>query len=234
MRIEPTKHWKTAMQGYEQELMALVKQYPDATVLELGGGRWPSFRVSDMPDNLKAYTVNDINPNELELAGPDYEKACFDVSGDSSAFSDRYEVVFSRFLAEHVQNGPAMHRNVYNVLKPGGTAFHLIPTLYSSPFVINKFFPEKLSSKLLEALTPRREISPKFPAYYSACQGNTRKMQKLFKDIGYSKVEIRDFYGHFYYEKIPVVREVEDFLSGMAARNDWSWYASYAYIKASK
>ena len=30
------------------------------------------------------------------------------------------------------------------------------------------------------------------------------------------------------------VREVEDFLSGMAARNDWSWYASYAYIKASK
>ncbi|WP_262984823.1 hypothetical protein [Sphingomonas daechungensis] len=97
-----------------------------------------------------------------------------------------------------------MHRNVFNVLKPGGAAFHLIPTLFASPFVINRIFPERLSSKLLELLTPRREISPKFPAYYSACHGDTRKMRKMFKDIGYSRVEIRNFYGHFYYEKIPV------------------------------
>lgn len=234
MRIEPSKHWHTAMHDYERNLMALVSQFPDATILELGGGRRPSFRLSEMPDNVKAYTVNDIDPSELELAGPEYEKACFDVSGDSSAFADRYDVVFSRFLAEHVPDGLAMHRNVYNVLKPGGAAFHLIPTLYASPFVINRIFPERLSAKLLKVLTPRREISPKFPAYYSACHGDTRKMRKILKDIGYSRVEIRNFFGHFYYEKIPVLRELEDLVSGLAAQNDWAWYSSYAYITAYK
>ena len=234
MRIEPGKHWKTAMQGYHQELMAIVERYPNANILELGGGRWPSFRVKEMPSNVAIYTVNDIDPNELANAPDEYATACFDVSGDSSAFADNYDVVFSRFLAEHVPDGPAMHRNVFKVLKPGGTAFHLIPTMYSSPFVINKLMPERLSSRLLSLLTPRRHISPKFPAHYSACYGDTRKMRRLFKDIGYSKVEIRNFFGHFYYEKIPVVREAEDFLSSLAAQNDWSWYASYAYITARK
>lgn len=234
MRIEPRKHWQTAMQGYADELMSLVRNYPNANILELGGGRWPSFRVSEMPDNIGAYTVNDIDPNELAHNGPEYEKACFDVSGDSSAFKDTYDVVFSRFLAEHVADGVAMHRNVYNVLKPGGAAFHLIPTMYASPFVINRFFPERLSAKLLSLLTPRRDISPKFPAYYSACHGDTRKMRKMFKDIGYSRVEIRNFFGHFYYEKIPVARELEQFVSSLAAKNDWSWYSSYAYITAYK
>ena len=234
MKIEPRKHWQTAMQGYADELKALVSQYPDANILELGGGRWPSFRVSEMPENIKHYTVNDIDPNELAFNGPEYEKACFDVSGDSSAFKDTYDVVFSRFLAEHVPDGPAMHRNVHNVLKPGGVAFHLIPTLYASPFIINRWFPERLSAALLKAFTPRREISPKFPAHYSACHGDTRKMRKLFNDIGYSKVEIRNFFGHFYYEKIPVARELQELVSGIAAKNDWSWYSSYAYIKAYK
>ena len=234
MRIEPRKHWKTAMQGYERELMDIVERYPDANILELGGGRWPSFRLDEMPKNVAIYTVNDVDPNELANAPPGYKTACFDVSGDSSAFSDTYDVVFSRFLAEHVPDGPAMHDNVFKVLKPGGTAFHLIPTLYSSPFVINKLMPETLSSKLLAMFTPRRDISPKFPAHYSACHGDTGRMRKMFENIGYSKVEIRNFFGHFYYEKMPVIREVEDLLSGLAAKNDWSWYSSYAYITAHK
>ena len=234
MRIEPGKHWKTAMQGYERELMDIVERYPRANILELGGGRWPSFRLEEMPKNVAVYTVNDVDPNELANAPPGYKTACFDVSGDSSAFSDTYDVVFSRFLAEHVPDGPAMHRNVFKVLKPGGTAFHLIPTLYSSPFVINKLMPERLSSRLLAMFTPRRDISPKVPAHYSACHGDTARMRKMFEDIGYSKVEIRNFFGHFYYEKMPVVRELEDLLAGLAAKNDWSWYSSYAYITAHK
>ena len=50
----------------------------------------------------------------------------------------------------------------------------------------------------------------------------------------HSRVEIRNFFGHFYYEKIPVARELEQFVSSLAAKNDWSWYSSYAYITAYK
>jgi len=234
MQIEPDKSWLTAMQNYERELVSIVERYPNARILELGAGRYPSFRISQMPPGIESYTVNDIDENELARLSPEYERACFDVSGDASAFADRYDVVFSRFLAEHVPDGLAMHRNVHEVLKPGGVAFHLIPTLYASPFLLNRLLPERLTAPLLKLLTPRREISPKFPAHYSQCYGDVPRMRKMFADIGYSRVEIREFFGHFYYEKIPGLRQAEQYLSALASRRGWSWYSSYAYITAYK
>lgn len=228
------KSWLEAMQGYDNTLRSLIERYPDADILELGGGRWPSFRLSEMPSNLKSYTVNDISENELSLVPKGYDKACFDVSGDASAFEGRYDVVFSRFLAEHVRDGRGMHRNIHKVLKPGGVAFHLIPTLYALPFVINRLLPERVGQKVLDVFSPRREISPKFPAYYSQCYGDTRDMRRMFKEIGYERVEIRNFYGHFYYEKIPGLRQVEKWFSELASRNEWSIVSSYAYIFAYK
>ncbi|MES2339656.1 MAG: class I SAM-dependent methyltransferase [Pseudomonadota bacterium] len=235
MTIEPSKYWQTALDGYDDQLKSIVAGYPQADILELGGGRRPSFAISDMPSNIATYTVNDVSADELALTAPEYEKACFDVGGDASNFEGRYDVVFSRFLAEHVRNGHQMHRNVHRVLKPGGVAFHLIPTLYASPFVINRLLPERLTHKMLTTLFPiRKTISPKFPAYYSVCRGNTPGMRKTFADMGYRQVEIREFYGHYYYDRLPVIRDIENALSSIAAKNDWSWYTSYAYITAYK
>jgi hypothetical protein len=88
--------WETAMTGYADELKALVAGYPAAKLLELGAGRWPSFRLDEMPGTIESYTVNDISEHELSLLPEGYEKACFDVSGDAANFSDSYDVVFSR------------------------------------------------------------------------------------------------------------------------------------------
>ena len=228
------KSWLDAMHGYDDTLRSIVARYPKADILELGGGRWPSFRLAEMPDNLRTYTVNDISDAELALVPEGYDKACFDVAGSASAFENRFDVVFSRFLAEHVRDGKAMHRNVYKVLKPGGVAFHLIPTLYALPFVINRLLPERVGQKVLDAFSPRREISPKFPAYYSHCHGDTRAMRRMFEDLGYSRVEIRNFYGHFYYENIPGLRGLEKWFAGLASRKQWSSVSSYAYIFAYK
>ena len=127
-----------------------------------------------------------------------------------------------------------MHRNVHQVLRAGGVAFHLIPTLYALPFVINKFLPERLTFALLKRLSPRRAISPKFPAYYSACYGNPEKMRRMLLELGYSQVEVKTFYGHFYYEKIPVLSAAHRWFSALAARREWSFMSSYAYIRAWK
>lgn len=234
MKIETAKAWDTAMMGYGDALKAIVARYPQADILELGAGRFPSFRLAEMPDTIRSYTVNDISEHELSLLPEGYDKACFDVSGDASNFRDTYDVVFSRFLAEHVPDGEAMHRNVFQVLRKGGTAFHLIPTLYALPFVINKFLPEKVAFKLLEKLSPRRAISPKFPAYYSACYADPARMERMLRAIGFTEVEVRPFYGHFYYEKIPGLKQIHESFSGLAARRDWTALGSYAYIRAVK
>jgi SAM-dependent methyltransferase len=228
------KSWLDAMHGYDDTLRSIVSQYPNADILELGGGRWPSFPLAEMPNNLRSYTVNDISDAELALVPEGYDKACFDVAGDASAFENHYDVVFSRFLAEHVRDGKAMHRNVNKVLKPGGVAFHLIPTLYALPFVINKLLPERVGQKVLDTFSPRREISPKFPAHYSHCHGNTWAMRRMFEELGYNRVEIRNFYGHFYYENIPGLRDLEKWFSALASRKQWSSVCSYAYIFAYK
>jgi len=234
LKIEPSKAWDTAIASYAGELKNIVAAYPDANILELGAGRFPSFWISEMPKTIGSYTVNDISEEELSRLPEGYEKACFDVSGDAANFRDTYDVVFSRFLAEHVPDGEAMHRNVFSVLRKGGTAFHLIPTLYAFPFVINKLLPERLTAKLLSVFSPGRAISPKFPAYYSACYGSPARMTALLKSMGYSHVEVRNFYGHFYYEKIPGLKEVHEQFSALAAQRNWSVLSSYAYIRAVK
>lgn len=232
--MEAEKSWETGMLGYGDVLKGVVASFPHADVLELGAGRRPSFTLDEMPSSIQSYTVNDISPEELALLPQGYDDACFDVSGDASNFSDHYDVVFSRFLAEHVSDGEAMHRNVHQVLRDGGVAFHLIPTLYAVPFVINKLLPERLTSWVLKVFAPRRAINPKFPAYYSMCYGSPEKMGQMLARIGYSKVEIKNFYGHFYYEKIPLLRGVHRWFSDLAARRNWTSLSSYAYIKAYK
>lgn len=234
MAIAKEKAWDTSMTSYAAELKAIVARYESADILELGAGRWPSFRIDQMPDCVSSYTVNDISADELALLPEGYNKAQFDVSGDASNFRDNYDVVFSRFLAEHVPDGVAMHRNVYSVLRKGGTAFHLIPTLPSVPFLVNKYLPEWLGSAILKLVSPRREISPKFPAPYSACHSDPDRMIAMLRDIGYSDVQFRNFYGHFYYEKIPVVNKIHENFSEFVADRNMHRFGSYAYITAVK
>lgn len=234
MAIDKAKAWDTSMLGYGDKLKSIVAEFENAEILELGAGRRPSFELSDLPASISGYTVNDISEDELSLLPPGYKSACFDVSGDASNFGDRYDVVFSRFLAEHVPDGVAMHRNVHQVLKKGGVAFHLIPTLYAVPFLVNKYMPEQLSSWVLKTFAPRRSINPKFPAPYSACYSNPKLMTAMLKDIGYREVEFQNFYGHFYYEKLPVIKGLHERFSALAAARDWHLFGTYAYIIARK
>lgn len=232
--MKAEQSWETSMLGYGDALKSIVSAYPEADILELGAGRRPSFTMEEMPGTIRSYTVNDVSAEELALLPDGYDMACFDVSGDASNFTSKYDVVFSRFLAEHVADGEAMHRNVHQVLRDGGAAFHLIPTLYAFPFIINKLLPERLTAKVLKTFAPRRAINPKFPAYYSMCYGNPELMIRKLSQIGYRKIEVRNFYGHFYYEKIPGLRTVHKWFSDIAAKRNWTMLSSYAYIKAIK
>jgi len=233
MEMEASQHWKTGWDEYERRLLALIESYPRPDVLELGGGGRPMWNLGEAPANMGSYTVNDFDQRELDKIDDGYSKACFDVCGDASAFAGRYDVVFSRFLAEHLPDGLAMHRNVLQVLKPGGVAIHLIPKLYASPFVVNSLLPERLAHKLLVKYFPFR-LTGKFPAYYSFCRGGTAKMRRALDVMGYRKTEVHAFYGHEYYDAIPGIRQIDEFLSALAARNEWSWYSSYAVIVAFK
>jgi SAM-dependent methyltransferase len=226
---------RAAFQTYLPRLSELISDYPAADILELGGGRDPSFKLSELPSNVATYTVNDIDAAELALAGPEYRRAKFDVIGNVQEFESKYDVIFSRTLAEHVKDGRAMHANVLKLLRPGGVAFHMMPTLYAPPFVLNLMLPEGLSRRVLHAFFPhRRDDRPKFPAYYSWCFGNRSKMERMLSELGYEQVSMTNFYGHNYFKAVPVLGTLDRTFSSLAAKRDWTSFSSFGHICARK
>ncbi len=233
--VDDTDH-RAARDGYKDRVKALLGSRPGLRVLELGGGCWPMFSLDELPATVASYTLNDIDPDLLARAPAGYETACFDVTGDMQGFAGRFDVVFSQFLAEHVRDGYRFHRNVHDLLAPGGTAIHLNPTLFAPPFVINKLMPERATQALVNAFRRERirRGYPKFPAHYSYCWANEEKMRRRLRPIGFERISVRPFYGHPYYDNLPGLRQIGERIAGFCARHDLRLFASYAYVQTWK
>lgn len=225
-----------AWSNYKAEVVRLINSKPRPDMIEIGAGRNPLFSDTELPENVGSYTIGDISRKELDRAPGSWKKCCFDVCGDISSVPARFDLAFTQMLAEHVPDGHRFHSNVFSLLKPGGIAFHFMPTLYSPPFVINKLLPEFLSEGLLRAFFGNRTDDgiPKFPARYSMCYGNSPRLKRRFLSVGYADVDIRTFYGHNYFSKIPIVRELDSGLTRLAYKRSLTQFGSYAYVTLAK
>ncbi|MFQ5773418.1 MAG: class I SAM-dependent methyltransferase [Kiloniellaceae bacterium] len=222
-----------AWDRFKATVAEIVSRVEGADIIEIGGGRSPLFSREDLPANVASYTINDISQSELDLAPSHWRKACFDICGDLGPARAQYDVVFSKMLAEHVPDGDKFHANVFRLLKSGGTAFHFMPTLYAPPFVLNKLLPETLSRGIVRRFFGNRhdEGEPKFPARYSMCYGRSERLIRRYRSIGYAEVDIQTFYGHGYFDRIPVVRGLDRALARFAYRHDLTFLGAYAYVR---
>ncbi|MGI9303179.1 MAG: methyltransferase domain-containing protein [Gammaproteobacteria bacterium] len=232
--LERTSQFAWANYKAEVERLIVSKSRPD--IIEIGAGRNPLFSELDLPENVGSYTLGDISRKELDLAPRLWNKSCFDICGDVSSVTARFDVAFTRMLAEHVPDGYRFHSNVFSLLKPGGVAIHFMPTLFSPPFVINKVLPDRLSRKILSAFFSNRndEEIPKFPAHYSMCYGKSARLIKRYRSIGYTGVDVRTFYGHGYFSKIPILRELDDTMTNLAHKWSWTLFGAYAFVTLAK
>ena len=223
--------WNT----FEERVLNLIGNFHAPDVLELGGGRRPLFSEKDIPTNVNTYTVNDISQKELDLLPSYYKQALFDVCGNTDGYEEKYDLIFSKMLAEHVSDGSKMHQNIYRMLKPGGIAFHFHPKLYASPFIINFLLPEALSRSLLFKFFPnRKEDIPKFPARYSWCKGSKTSIESRLNTVGFSAVDAEPFYGHSYYRKIPILNSIEKMATSIYMKNEVSTFATFVFLKTQK
>jgi SAM-dependent methyltransferase len=230
---EPPMDSRLAAQDFGKVVRGLCAAYDRPDILEIGGGAKPLFRPGAWPDNVASYTINDISQEELDQAPAEYRKACFDICDPAEGLEGRFDVVFSKFVAEHVRDGASMHGNVYRMLKPGGVAFHLFPTLYALPFLINWLIPEGLSRGAVFLLNPvRRDSRRKFPAYYSWCAGSSERIRSNILSVGYADVEVERFYGHNYLSRVPLLSSVERAWVGAIRKAEVTRLGSYAYVFA--
>ena len=216
---------------FEQRVTSLIIGSGAATVCDIGGGRLPMLSPEQAERLNVTYTVLDISREELDLAPVIFDKVCADVAASNFTPDRRVDLAFSHMVAEHVRNGETFHRNVYNMLNPGGLAVHIFPTLYSLPFIVNRIVPDRAASVILNIVAPRdRSLHEKFPARYSWTRGPTKRQLNRLRGVGFEIIEYSAGFGHTYYDRLPIIRTLGRATSQMARRRGWYAFSSYAVV----
>lgn len=235
-----TSDWNWSWSSYKATVAALSAEYGLTRHLEIGGGRDPLFA----PDEARALglsvTLNDISAAELARAPAAFDKICCDIAAPDTMKAvapGAYDLVYSRMVMEHVRDARLLWANQHALLREGGVALAFFPTLYAPAFALNRMVPERVSSAILQRLFPDRGDegdNPKFPALYSHCYGDERKLAPMLKEIGFREVLVLPFYGYSYFWRIPVLRGVDAAFTRFVAARDWRLFTSFAYLLAVK
>jgi SAM-dependent methyltransferase len=229
-----------AWDNYRGVILGLARHFGLGRLCEIGGGRDPLFLPEEAARLGLAVTVNDIDAYELSLCPEGLSKARFDIAGDLSepdARPESYDLMFSRMVFEHVDGVERAWANIHTLLRPGGVALAFFPTLWNPVFALNHLLPERASRAILHALFPGRRDGgedPKFPALYDWCRSRDGLLKPMLARAGFADAHIQPFWGHGYFERIPLARELDWAFNRFAALTDWRLMSSYAYVLARK
>ncbi|MDT7573152.1 MAG: hypothetical protein QOE05_3326 [Actinomycetota bacterium] len=206
-------HWRAGLSGFPATLRQLIADHEPASICDVGGGASAALTVDEVQELRVRYTLLDISKRELEKSPGAYHKVEADIASPDLAqtLADRFDLMHSRMVAEHVEHPESMHQNVFDLLNPGGHAIHLMPTLWDPAFVLNWLLPERLAGKVLAKLQPTRRLrrdQAKFPAYYRWCRGPSRRQIRRIEAIGYEVVAVSAYFGTGYAMRIPVLNKL--------------------------
>ena len=225
-----------AAPGY---IEAVVEREGARSVLEIGGGRSPTLNPEEVRAGSIEYTVNDIDPSELDLVDPAYATLCLDMSASLPAAVShrRFDLIFSRMVNEHVADGATYYANIFGLLNPGGLSVHFFATLYTVPTLVNRVVPERVSARLRDFAFARRSHDDgyeKFPARYSWCLGPSSLMLRRFEGIGFEVEDYVGFFGHAYYRRVPALHKLEQAKVRWLMRHPLSAFTSSAVVSLRK
>lgn len=222
---------KNEWDDYSALVERLVLEVGARVICDVGGGANPVLSTDFIRKYDLEYVLMDISVVELQKAPDGITKIIQDIEAENIDLPKKFDLVVTKMLAEHLRNGEAFHRNIANMLKPGGLAIHYFPTLYALPFLINKFVSSRVSSFLLRVFLPRDLYQTgKFPAYYSFCFGPTPLMLKMLTERGYEIIEFRGYFGNRYWSKVPIVSTLQRFYSLILSRFPIPYLTSFAQV----
>ena len=213
----------------------LAREHEVRSICDLGGGANPVLALDDIEQLGLRYLVVDGSGEELAKAPGGYETRRLDIGNASFDLEgERFDLVVSRFAAEHVADPVLFHSTARALLRPGGRAAHFFPTLPSPPFVVNRLLMEPGSRRVLNLLQPRIRHEQgqhgKFRAYYRWCEGPTRRQYRRFASVGFSVEDYVVLVGHDYYSRLPGLQRSADFVSRQLIRRPWPGLSTYSAV----
>ncbi len=223
-----------AFTEFDQIVIDLVKKNGFRSICEVGGGANPLLSLEFIQQNALEYTILDISQEELDKSPEGYLKLCGDITGEVPFVPEQFDFVFSKMLAEHVIDGRRFHQNVFDILKPGGFAFHFFPTLYAFPFLLNFVIPESFGHFLLKTFNPERLASGmtnKFPAHYSWTRGPTKNQIAKLQSVGFEIESYIGLVGHDgYYRRLKPILAIHRAFANAIIKSKLSAFTSYAFL----
>lgn len=215
-------------------LQSLIEKYDCRQILEVGSGANPTLRAAYVRDHKISYITSDLESDELAKTDSAFECLVLDLSSRDPRLdlAGKFDCVFSRMVGEHISDGRQFHKNIHNLLMPGGMSVHCMSTLWCLPFAANVLLPESISCRLLNSFSPRdTHKHGKFPARYSWGRGPTRQMVDRFEELGFEVVNYTGYFGHPYYaHRLPWLHHVEMFKSRLLLKWPTPHLCSYATV----
>jgi SAM-dependent methyltransferase len=175
--------------AFGREADRLIGALPDgATVLDLGGGQRFVYRGSVQPPGRLRVVAVDVSPAELALNEHVTETRVADVAAELPFPDASADLILSRALLEHVNGVPAAIGHMGRVLKPGGTALHLVPCRYSLFGMASRLLPFGPLLALTHMVMPHTRDQIEFPVVYDNCW--PQAMEREFRRAGFRDVAI--------------------------------------------
>lgn len=161
------------------------KEYKDSVVLEIGGTSRPIFNKS----LIGHYVGLDID-SKFDFKEKYHEyfvQSCEEYNDKIKA-----DLIFSKYLLEHVPNNYLTFQNIESWLNKGGKSIHIFPLGYHPFSIANKLVGNSLAKKLISYLRPGTETITGYPAFYHLC--NSKDLSKLATKSKL-KYEVKYFFG---------------------------------------
>ncbi|OOG67955.1 methyltransferase domain-containing protein [Algoriphagus sp. A40] len=161
------------------------KSYINSTVLEIGGTGRPIFRKDDIGDyiGLDIDTSFDFKEKYHKY----FAQSCEEENENLKA-----DMIFSKYLLEHVPNNSKTFKNIEDWLIPGGKSVHIFPLGFHPFSLANKLAGNKFAKKLIPILRPGTEAITGYPAFYNLC--NSWDLHKVASNSKL-KYKVKYFFG---------------------------------------
>jgi SAM-dependent methyltransferase len=171
-------------------------------ILDVGGGRSP-FLPPDMRPAGTRYVGTDIDLAELRSAAPEAYDDSFvwDITQPPSV-EERFDVLVSWQVLEHVDSMERALANLRTVLVPGGMLFAQLTGGRAAFALLTRVLPLKVRVALMVRLLDHHE-EDHFPTRYDQCRATD--LRRLLS--GWRRAEIVPYYRGAHYFDFPVVRD---------------------------
>jgi SAM-dependent methyltransferase len=139
------------------------------TVLDVGAGAEPTVAPGDRPEGVR-YVGMDISEHELRRAGTGAydEIVVASITEPQPELAERFDLVLSYHVLEHVRPLGEALEHMRRALKPGGRMVIQLAGGRSLSGVLNRLLPHRLAKWAMERLLSRDPESV-FPAHYDHC-----------------------------------------------------------------